>query len=35
MPGPAPTPFTLGHENAGWVEKLGPGTTGFRVRATR
>ena len=22
-------PFTLGHENAGWVEKLGPGTTGF------
>jgi alcohol dehydrogenase, propanol-preferring len=28
-PGPAPAPFTLGHENAGWVEKLGPGTTGF------
>ena len=31
---PAPTrpvrmPFTLGHENAGWVEKLGPGATGF------
>jgi propanol-preferring alcohol dehydrogenase len=24
-----PFPFTLGHENAGWVEKLGPGTTGF------
>ena len=22
-------PFTLGHENAGWVERLGPGTTGF------
>ncbi|QRP45761.1 NAD(P)-dependent alcohol dehydrogenase [Amycolatopsis sp. FDAARGOS 1241] len=22
-------PFTLGHENAGWVEKLGPGVTGF------
>ena len=22
-------PFTLGHENAGWVEKLGLGTTGF------
>lgn len=22
-------PITLGHENAGWVEKLGPGTTGF------
>ncbi|MCW2735048.1 MAG: alcohol dehydrogenase [Mycobacterium sp.] len=22
-------PFTLGHENAGWVESLGPGATGF------
>jgi len=22
-------PFTLGHENAGWVEKLGPGAVGF------
>jgi propanol-preferring alcohol dehydrogenase len=22
-------PFTLGHENAGWVETLGPGATGF------
>jgi alcohol dehydrogenase, propanol-preferring len=22
-------PFTFGHENAGWIEKLGPGTTGF------
>lgn len=22
-------PFTLGHENAGWVEELGPGATGF------
>ena len=22
-------PFALGHENAGWVEKLGPGATGF------
>ncbi|KAA0094729.1 NAD(P)-dependent alcohol dehydrogenase [Mycolicibacterium sp. P1-18] len=22
-------PFTLGHENAGWVERLGPGATGF------
>ena len=22
-------PLTLGHENAGWVEKLGPGTTGL------
>jgi NADPH:quinone reductase-like Zn-dependent oxidoreductase len=26
-------PFTLGHENAGWVEKLGPGSN--RVRAWR
>ena len=26
---PFKIPFTLGHENAGWVEKLGPGTTGF------
>jgi alcohol dehydrogenase, propanol-preferring len=24
-----PLPFTLGHENAGWVEAMGPGTTGF------
>jgi alcohol dehydrogenase, propanol-preferring len=24
-------PFTLAHENAGWVEKLGPGTTGFAL----
>jgi alcohol dehydrogenase, propanol-preferring len=24
-------PFTLGHENAGWVEKLGSGATGFNV----
>jgi propanol-preferring alcohol dehydrogenase len=24
-------PFTLGHENAGWVEKLGSGATGFEV----
>jgi alcohol dehydrogenase, propanol-preferring len=22
-------PFTIGHENAGWVEKLGPGASGF------
>src|SRR5262249_57400226 len=28
-PGPAPAPYTLGHENAGWVEQLGPGATGF------
>lgn len=24
-----PIPLTLGHENAGWVEALGPGATGF------
>jgi propanol-preferring alcohol dehydrogenase len=24
-------PFTLGHENAGWVDKLGEGATGFAV----
>lgn len=30
-PGPAQSPFTLGHENAGWVEKLGSGATGFAV----
>ncbi len=23
-------PFTLGHENAGWVETMGPGATGFK-----
>ncbi len=28
-PGPTPPPFTLGHENAGWVEELGPGTAGL------
>ena len=27
-PVPAPAPYTLGHENAGWVEQLGPGATG-------
>jgi alcohol dehydrogenase, propanol-preferring len=27
----AELPFTLGHENAGWVEALGPGTIGFDV----
>lgn len=26
---PYSMPFTLGHENAGWVEKLGPGVEGF------
>jgi alcohol dehydrogenase, propanol-preferring len=24
-----PIPFTLGHENAGWVEAIGPGVTGW------
>ena len=24
-------PFTLGHENAGWVESMGPGATGFTI----
>lgn len=24
-------PFTLGHENAGWVEAMGPGATGFSL----
>src|SRR5262245_7021547 len=27
----AELPFTLGHENAGWVEALGPGAGGFDV----
>jgi propanol-preferring alcohol dehydrogenase len=27
----APLPITLGHENAGWVEKMGPGATGYSV----
>jgi propanol-preferring alcohol dehydrogenase len=30
-PGSIPPPFTLGHENAGWVEALGPGVTGIDV----
>ena len=25
-------PFTIGHENAGWVEKLGPGVDRVRAR---
>jgi propanol-preferring alcohol dehydrogenase len=25
-----PMPFTLGHETAGWVEALGPGTVGYQ-----
>lgn len=24
-------PFTLGHENSGWVEQLGPGVSGFEI----
>jgi len=27
---PFDPPFTLGHENAGWVERLGPGVEGLR-----
>ena len=27
--GPFKLPFTLGHENAGWVETMGTGSTGF------
>ena len=30
-PGSIPPPFTLGHENAGWVEALGPGVSGMSV----
>lgn len=26
---PYTLPFTLGHENAGWIEKLGPGVEGY------
>lgn len=26
-----PFPWTLGHENAGWIEALGPGAEGFEV----
>ena len=28
-PGSIPPPFTLGHENAGWVEELGSGVSGI------
>ena len=28
---PYDVPFTLGHENAGWVEAIGPGAIGFEV----
>lgn len=30
---PYPLPFTLGHETAGWVEKLGAGVTGLAIGA--
>ncbi len=32
-PGSIPPPFTLGHENAGWVDTLGPGVSGIDVGA--
>ena len=28
---PYELPFTLGHENAGWIEAVGPGVTGWDV----
>ena len=31
MPGAQKPPFTLGHENSGWIEELGPGVEGFEV----
>ena len=31
VPGAIPPRFILGHENAGWVEELGPGVEGFTV----
>ena len=30
-PGSIPPPFTIGHENAGWVETIGPGVSGIAV----
>ena len=30
-PGAQKPTFTLGHENSGWIEELGPGVHGFRV----
>lgn len=30
-PGSLKPSFTLGHENSGWIEELGPGVHGFRV----
>ncbi|MBB2974563.1 propanol-preferring alcohol dehydrogenase [Microbacterium endophyticum] len=29
-PGGMSAPFTLGHENSGWVEEVGPGVSGFQ-----
>lgn len=29
--GAFPTPLTLGHENAGWIEAVGPGVSGWRT----
>ncbi len=31
MPGAQKPPFTLGHENSGWLEELGPGVDGHEV----
>src|SRR3954454_20038116 len=28
---PYELPFTLGHENAGWIEALGPGVKGWEI----
>jgi propanol-preferring alcohol dehydrogenase len=30
-PGAIPPGFTLGHENSGWIEEIGPGVHGFTV----
>ncbi len=32
---PFDPPFTLGHENAGWVEAVGTGVTGLEVAPAR
>lgn len=32
-PGAQAPPFTLGHENSGWIEELGPGVEGHEVGA--
>lgn len=33
QPGALKPPFVLGHENSGWVEKLGPGVSGLDLGA--